>query len=63
MAEAKDGVSVVVTKDERAIVVKALQVFRKSRERAAAAEIPGSSLRDLLSEQVKEVEQLEGRFR
>lgn len=61
MAEAKD--SVVVTKDERAIVVKALQVFRKSRERAASGEIPGSSLRDLLLEQVKEVEQLEGRFR
>lgn len=62
MAEVKDS-SVVVTKDERAIVVKALQVFRKSRERAAHAEIPGSSLRDLLLSQVAEIENLEGRFR
>jgi hypothetical protein len=62
MAEAKVD-SVVVNRDERAIVVKALQVFRKSRERAAAAEIPGSSLRELLLSQVADIEQLEGRFR
>lgn len=62
MAELKDS-SVVVTKEERAIVVKALQLLAGSRERQLVKERPDSKIGELISLEIAQLDDLAVRFR
>lgn len=60
MAE-KDGV--VLTVDERKTVVKALELLASSRGRQLAKEDSGSSISELLKQDIGQIENLALRFR
>jgi hypothetical protein len=48
---------------QAAIVVKALQAFSQAKVRQQAKEIPGTPMRELLNDQVAEIDTLTAKFR